>query len=93
MAILQNHEPTRSDVIDHLREMAAQGVGLTEMIRSVQKELGFTEEMIVPVIAHFCRAFELPLRTVLPLREWPSNRDDAEILPLLEHLKSLHTES
>lgn len=92
MAILKNEESTRSDVIEHLRDMAAQGVGLSDMVRNVQKDLGYSEEMIVPVIAHFCRAFELPLRTVLPLREWPANRDDSEIVPLLEHMESLRIE-
>src|SRR5438128_608257 len=92
MAVLQNEETTRSDVIDHLREMAARGVELPEMVRNVQRELGFPEGMIVPVMASFCRAFELPLGTVLPLREWPKNRDDPEMAPLLEHLRSLRTE-
>lgn len=92
MAVVQNEQSIRFDVIEHLRSMAGRGVGLSEMVRNVQRELGYAEEMLVPVMAYFCRAFELPLRTVLPLREWPANRDDPEIAPLLDHLKSLRAE-
>jgi hypothetical protein len=39
--------------------MAAQGISLEKMVRSIQHELGFSEEFIVPVMGYFCRAFNL----------------------------------
>lgn len=93
MATLQQQEMFRCDVTRYLREMAAQGASLTSMIQYVQDALGHSERMIVPTLAYFCHAFSLPLPVVLPLREWPENESDAEIVPLLKHLESLANEN
>ncbi len=76
------------DVMEGLRAMARGGKGLNEMVDYVQKELELTKEMTVPLLAIFCQAFSLPLRVVLPLREWVTDHDDKEIAELLTHLRS-----
>ena len=63
-------------IIARLRTQASQGIDLETMVRSVQDELGFSHEYIVPVFAYFCKAFSLPLLDVLPLREWLETKDD-----------------
>src|SRR5262249_32464227 len=88
MAVALEQHTFRQDVLQHLRTLAAQGAGLAEMVSYVQKELGFSHDFIVLVLGYFCHAFSLPLRTVLPLREWCETRDDREVAPLLERIRN-----
>ena len=87
MALPLAAETLRQDIIDRLREMAARHDSLDQMMAHVQAELGFSESFVVPVLPFFCKAFELSLRDVLPLREWISDRNDADELALLSKIR------
>jgi hypothetical protein len=88
MAVIAARDMFRSDIVDRLREMAAQGADLAEMVAYVQRELGFSEAFIVPVLGYFCRAFALPLSEVLPLRKWWETRDDEEVAVLVGQIRN-----
>lgn len=87
MAVVLQEGTFRQDMLQKLRLMASQGVGLAEMVTYVQKELGFSRSFIVPVLGYFCQAFSLPLRVVLPLREWWETRNDDETAGLLAAIR------
>jgi hypothetical protein len=80
-------ESLRQDIVDRLRAMAARRETVDEMVEYVQRELGFSKEFIVPVLPFFCRAFDLPLKEVLPLREWVANRSNEDATTLLSRIK------
>ena len=87
MAVSVQPSVFRSDILCGLQAMAKRGQSLNEMVGYIQKELGFSKEFIVPVLGYFCQAFSLPLKEVLPLREWVETHDDESIAPLLAHLR------
>jgi hypothetical protein len=80
-------EVLRRDIICGLQAMARRGQTLKEMVRYIQKELGFSEAFAVPVLAYLCQAFSISLKEVLPVREWLGCQDDQSIAPLLAHLR------
>ena len=77
-----------SEVIAELKQLALDGAGLNQMVKHVQQRLGFAPDFIVPVFPYFCRAFNLPLVEVLPLREYSKNRDVPALNGLLEKIRS-----
>ncbi len=82
----------REDVIRDLRTMATSGASLAELVCHVQESLGFSKSFVVPVLAYFCAAFSLPLREVLPLREWITDRDDREVEGLVLKIRAYQPE-
>ena len=87
MAAVVLPESLDREILGELRRLASQGAGLNDMVKHVQDRLGFAPDFIVPVLPCFCRAFSLPLREVLPLREY-SNRDIPELQGLLEMIRN-----
>lgn len=86
-------QPTaREDVVRALRELAARGATVRELVREIQSRLGYVEDVIVPVLWYFTQAFAIPLKDVLPIREWMgTDRDDeinSVILPAMEKTRS-----
>src|ERR1019366_3400012 len=75
------------EVLAELRQLAVEGAGLNQMVSRVQERLGFVPEFIVPVFPYFCTAFSLPLKEVLPLREYSKNRDVPELQGLLTKIR------
>lgn len=51
-----------------LRERAARGAACRDLVGLLRQELDAPEGM-VPILAYLCRAFEMPLPTLLPLKE------------------------
>ena len=76
------------EVIAELRQLASDGAGLNQMVEHVQRRLGFAPDFIVPVFPYFCRAFGLPLKEVLPLREYSGNRDVPELQGILDKIRA-----
>ena len=87
MATLVESQPLNEEILAQLRQLAANGASLEQMVDYVQGSLGFSKSFTVPVLPYFCRAFELPLREVLPLREWIVDRDDREVEQLRTKLR------
>jgi len=86
---VQSVEPSlQGGVVEKLREMATNRVSIESMVEFVRASLGNSEVWIVPAMAYFCRAFSLPLREVLPLREWVESHDDESIATLLARIES-----
>jgi len=86
MAVLETPGTLRKETVAGLRAMAEGGAGLAQMVQFAQAELGFGRPFVVPVLAYFCEAFSLPLRDVLPLREWCETGDpetEAQLLTLI----------
>jgi hypothetical protein len=79
----------QNEIVDKLRELAGKRASLAAMVEFVKAELGHSEVYVVPLMSYFCRAFSLPLRDVLPLREWVNSRDDDSVATLLERIDSL----
>jgi hypothetical protein len=92
MALSVQPSVFRSDILRGLQTMAKRGRSLNEMVGYIQKELDFSEDFIVPVLGYFCQAFSLPLKEVLPLREWVGTHDDQSVAPLLAHLREWQDE-
>jgi len=82
----------RSDVLCGLQAMAKRGQSLNEMVGYIQRELGFSKDFVIPVLGYLCQAFSLPLKEVLPLREWVDTHDDQSVAPLLAHLREWQSE-
>jgi hypothetical protein len=93
MAAVVKSEPLNAEVITELRELALADANLEKMVRHVQARLGFSKSFVVPVLAYFSAAFSLPLRDVLPLREWITDRDDREVESLLAKIRGFKPES
>ncbi len=79
MATLVESQPLNEELVAQLRQLASKGASLEQMVDLVQGSLGFAKAFTVPVLPYFCKAFGLPLREVLPLREWIVDRDDCEV--------------
>lgn len=93
MAAVVKPEPLNAEVISQLCQLGAEGASLETMVRHVQESLGFTKSFVVPVLPYFCAAFSLPLREVLPLREWIEDRDDREVEQLLTKIREYKLEA
>jgi hypothetical protein len=90
MATLIESQPLNEELVAQLRQLASEGASLERMVDHVQGSLGFPKSFTVPVLPYFCRAFELPLREVLPLREWIVDRDDREVERLRAKIREFH---
>jgi hypothetical protein len=79
----------RDDVIQELRRVAWRGATVRELYQVILNKLGPQDTFVISVLWYFCKAFFIPLRAALPIREWMgSNNDaeiDAEILPAIEN--------
>jgi hypothetical protein len=73
----------RADVIVEMRAMAQQGAGIPELVHLMQARTGAKLDASLPAIWYFCKAFHLPLKVVLPLREWFLDHNDDEINAVL----------
>src|SRR5262245_56506977 len=74
---------TREDVIRAMRELATRGTTVRELVQVVHTRLGYPEDAVLPVMWYFSEAFGLPLKDVLPLREWLGTDRDEEIDALM----------
>jgi hypothetical protein len=88
--ILEQVEP-RPDVLVALRQRASHGASVRELVELIQGKLGYGGSAVIPVLWYFVRAFDLPLREVLPIREWLGTTEDEEInaliLPAIDRAK------
>ena len=75
------------EIVVQLRHLALEGAGLNQMVNHVQERLGFGSDFIVPVLPYFCRAFDLPLVEILPLREYSRNRDVPALQGVLDKIR------
>ena len=89
MAVRTLEEEPRVEIVEELKAMARRRASLDEMVEFVQDRLGFSNDFIVPVMSYFCRAFSLPLRDILPLREWVQLHDDGSIAKLLSRIQEV----
>jgi len=90
MATPIESQPLNEELVAQLRQMASEGAPLERLVDHVQGSLGFAKSFTVPVFPYFCRAFKLPLREVLPLREWIVDRDDREVEDLRAKIREFH---
>jgi hypothetical protein len=81
----------RTDLIDELRALALRGAKTKDMLNLIHARLPYGEPAIIPALAYITRAFCIPLREALPLRELIGTELHAEmddvILPALERAK------
>jgi len=82
----------RNGVVERLQEMAADRRSLQSMVDFVKTEIGPSEVYVVPMMSYFCRAFSLPLRDILPLREWVDSHDNSSVSTLLSRIESFALE-
>jgi hypothetical protein len=73
----------RDDLLVELRERAAAGANVRQLTHCIQSRLGTPPLAVIPVLAYFCRAFEIRLPKALPIREWLGTDHDAEIDALI----------
>jgi hypothetical protein len=82
----------REDVLQALRELAARGATVRELVHEILTRLGYKEDAVLPVLWYFTQAFRISLPDVLPIREWMGTDRDAEIdaliLPAIEKARS-----
>jgi hypothetical protein len=83
----------RQDIIQELRTKAAKGSTVRELVGVIQSRLECGDQALLVVLWYFTAAFRVPLRQVLPIREWlGSNNDeeiDGEILPAIAATRHL----
>ena len=78
----QQPEPL-AEVIHEMRAMVRNGASVAQLVDRMQGRTGSKPDACLPVIWYFRKAFNLPLKVVLPLREWLLERNDEEINDLL----------
>jgi len=87
----------RADVVEEMRRLADRGASVRQLVEAVRTRLGCDEEAVLPVLWYFTKAFHLPLKDVLPIREWFGTAHDEEIdatiLPAIDHAKAIWAES
>jgi hypothetical protein len=87
MAVESAETSLKEAIVEKLRDMAANRQTVEAMVEFLRTELPWSEVAIIPVMAYFCRAFSLPLRVVLPLREWVESHDDGSIAELSNQIQ------
>src|SRR5476651_1722902 len=93
MAAVVKNEPLNAELVAELCELGLTGASLAKMVDHVQTRIGFAKPFVVPVLPYFCTAFSLPLREVLPLREWITDRDDREVEGLVAKIRRFKPET
>ena len=92
---LDQHD-VRPDVIQEMRDLAKRGTTVRELAAVVHARLGYADDVIVPVLWYFSKAFHLPLPDVLPIREWIGTDKDREIdaliMPSIERTRAAWTQ-
>jgi len=82
----------KPEILSALRQLAARGANVRELVGCLQAKLSMDDAALLPVLWYFMKAFHLPLDRVLPLREWLGTNDDQEIdrliLPAIQKTKS-----
>ena len=79
-----SHQPEpRADLLRRMRALALRGASVRELVTEVRSQLGYGEDVVIPVLWYFARAFCLPLPSVLPIREWIGTDKDEEIDALI----------
>ena len=74
----------RKDLIAELRTLAVQGAKTAEMVSLIHTRLHFDKPAVIPVLAYMTRAFCIPLREALPLRELIGTDLDEEMDDLIK---------
>jgi hypothetical protein len=72
-----------ADLVRQMRVLAVNGATIRELVAEVHKRLEYPGQAIIPVLWYFTEAFCLPLRAVLPLREWMGTDNDDGINAML----------
>ena len=83
----------RPEVIHELRALAEQGADVPDLVDLVLLRLELAgHEALFPTLIYFRAAFLLTLREALPLREWLSGQDRAEVdsilIPAMQRTKA-----
>ena len=73
----------KPELIRELRSLVNRGTSVRELTQVIQSRLGCESYEYLPVLAAFVHSFCLPLKTVLPIREWIGSCNDAEMDALL----------
>jgi hypothetical protein len=73
----------RPEIVEAMRDLASQGMGVRELVKCIQLRLGLEDGTLLPVLWYFMKAFHLSLGDVLPIREWLGTANDKEIDALL----------
>jgi len=69
----------RPDVLREMHGLAERGADVRELVHLVQGRLGYGEDVLLPVLLYFMKAFDLDLLEVLPIREWLGTEQDEDI--------------
>jgi len=73
-----------AEIVHELRVLATRGADVPELVRALLARLGLDEDKsLLPVLVYFRAAFDLSLRSVLPLREWLGGKDRSEVDSIL----------
>lgn len=72
-------EEVRPEIIAKLRAMADDGTTVRDLVQMLHRELRLPEDSLLPVLWYLMKAFSLPLKEVLPIREWLGSANDEEI--------------
>ena len=73
----------KPEIVEAMRDLADQGMGVRGLVKCIQSRLGSREVQLLPTLWYFMKAFHLPLMDVLPIREWLGAANDSEIDALL----------
>jgi len=73
----------RADVVRVLRDMAGRGANAPDLVRAIQTHLGYSDQVVLPVLWYLRNAFGLSLTDILPLRELIGTSSTAEMNALL----------
>ena len=80
------------EVVGKLRALAERDTDIPELVDFLLGHLQLDKDhAVIPVLAYFRAAFCLPLRDVLPLREWLGVKDrsevDSKLIPAMKRTK------
>jgi hypothetical protein len=74
----------RPDIVSALRASAKKGATVRELAAVIQTRLGYGDDIILPVVWYFMKAFSLRLPDALPIRDWLIGaRNDEEVDSLI----------
>lgn len=85
---MHESQAPNEEIVRELRCLALQGASARDLVKATRSRLGITNESAVPVLWYFAHAFKLPLKEILPMREWLELADfealDAELIPRIK---------